>query len=79
MTLFTPEVLNQLGPIPDEYANEVGKNQSVTIGRPNEAKTSADKSHNFSEHNFLKPAQCSYCKGIIVGKMFPWGFFICSG
>jgi len=69
MTLFTPEVLDTLGPIPEEYANEVGKSPTITIGRPNDATSKLDmeKSHKFIEYNFLKPAQCFYCKGFIVG------------
>ena len=69
MTLFTPEVLDMLGPIPEEYASEVGKSPTITIGRPNDTTTKLDmeKSHKFIEYNFLKPAQCSYCKGFIVG------------
>ena len=70
MTLFTPEVLDTLGQIPEEYANEVGKSPTITIGRPNDATSKLDmeKSHKFIEYNFLKPAQCFYCKGFIVGK-----------
>lgn len=71
MTLFTPEILSKLGPIPEEYANDVGKGQSITIGRPNDTATMAniERSHKFMEHNFIKPAQCSYCKGFIVGEI----------
>ena len=74
MTLFTPDILDKLGPIPAEYANEVGKSSTLTIGRPNDMKTMAnvEKSHKFVEHNFLKPAQCCYCKGFIVGKLSPF-------
>ena len=70
MSLFTPEILDNLGPIPEEYANEVGKSPTITIGRPNDTATKGNvkKSHKFVEHNFLKPAQCIFCKGFIVGK-----------
>jgi len=68
MTLFSPDILERLGPIPDEYASETGKHP-ITIGRPNDTsmRTTNEKPHKFIEHNFLKPAQCHYCKGIIVG------------
>ena len=70
MSLFTQEILDNLGPIPEEYANEVGKSPTITIGRPNDTATKGNvkQSHKFVEHNFLKPAQCIFCKGFIVGK-----------
>ncbi|XP_065072211.1 SH3 and F-BAR domain-containing protein DDB_G0274695-like [Rhopilema esculentum] len=36
MTLFTDEILEQLGPISDDYANDIGKQKTITIGRPND-------------------------------------------
>ena len=69
MTLFTDETLEKLGPISDDYANDIGKQKTIIIGRPNDTTmlTRKEKPHQFIEHNFLKPAQCHYCKGIIVG------------
>ena len=70
MSLFTPEILDKLGPIPEEFASEVGKSPTITIGRPNDSTTNAsvERSHKFIEHNFIKPAQCVFCKGFIVGE-----------
>eukprot|EP00794_Sanderia_malayensis_P017023 gene17023-18737_t len=69
MSLVTPDIVEKLGPVAEEYAQDISKDTSLTIGRPNDTTmlTSREKPHHFVEHNFLKPAQCYYCRGIIVG------------
>ena len=71
MDLFTPAVLERLGPVTEEFAEDLEQDYALSDSKPRMMSMRSDRErpHHFVEHNFMKPTQCYYCKGIIVGKL----------
>ena len=85
MGLFTANVMDCLGPIPDNFIDE--QSEAVDPGdgfrRPVSMSFTGNtpsgvveqKPHCFSEHKFLKPGLCFYCQKMLMGKtLCIWGY-----
>ena len=65
--LYTREVINFLGPIPENILNESqrNKNPSLVPIHQNYPNRNGQKSHEFIYHKVLKPGQCHYCGKLV--------------
>ena len=72
--LYTTEVMDFLGPIPENILNESQRNKSPSLVpiHQNYPNRNGQKPHEFIYLKVLKPAQCHYCGKLVsfIGKSF---------
>lgn len=65
MELYTPEVVNYLGPPPANIMQESKHSHKSPVHQPSNTQREGEKPHEFAELPLMKPLMCFYCSKLI--------------